>query len=125
MNLKTNKLSDFYIGIIFAFITIQTVNADVTGEDNHHGTGNAENPYIYGHPGDSTFIDQVIEIAAIDIAFDPTLITIKQGETAKIIVKNNGKLLHELVLGTRDEHAMHREQMKTLSPTEMAETYGK
>ena len=40
--------------------------------------------------------------------FTPNRLTVKQGETLKIVVRNEGKMLHEFVLGTKkelDEHA--------------------
>ncbi len=40
--------------------------------------------------------------------FTPDRIEVKQGETVRLLLKNEGKLLHEFVLGTKkelDEHA--------------------
>ena len=40
--------------------------------------------------------------------FTPDVIEVKQGETVRFVVKNAGKQMHELVLGTKkefDEHA--------------------
>ena len=40
--------------------------------------------------------------------FTPDTLTVKQGETVRIVVRNEGKVLHEFVLGTKkelDEHA--------------------
>jgi uncharacterized cupredoxin-like copper-binding protein len=40
--------------------------------------------------------------------FTPDTLTVRLGETVKIVVKNEGKMLHEFVLGTKkelDEHA--------------------
>ncbi|CAN7755407.1 cupredoxin domain-containing protein [Variovorax sp. LjRoot290] len=43
-----------------------------------------------------------------DMHFTPDRIQVKQGETVRISIKNDGKLMHEFVLGTKkelDEHA--------------------
>ena len=43
-----------------------------------------------------------------DMRFTPDRIEVRQGETVKLVVKNGGKMLHELVIGTRqalDAHA--------------------
>ena len=43
-----------------------------------------------------------------DMRFTPGKIEVKQGETIRFTLKNNGKLLHEIVIGTKkdlDEHA--------------------
>ena len=40
--------------------------------------------------------------------FTPDTLSVKQGETVRIVVRNEGKMLHEFVLGTKkelDEHA--------------------
>ena len=43
-----------------------------------------------------------------NMRFTPDKIEVKQGETIKIVLKNEGKMLHEFVIGTKkelDEHA--------------------
>jgi uncharacterized cupredoxin-like copper-binding protein len=40
--------------------------------------------------------------------FNPEKLEVKQGETIKFVIKNGGKVMHEMVLGTKkdlDEHA--------------------
>lgn len=44
--------------------------------------------------------------------YTPSDIQVKQGETVRFIVKNNGKVKHELSLGTEKELLEHLEQMK-------------
>jgi len=50
-----------------------------------------------------------IEISMTDnMRFTPDRIDVKQGETVRLVVKNTGKIMHELMLGTKkdlDEHA--------------------
>ncbi|MDM4768295.1 cupredoxin family protein [Pelomonas sp. SE-A7] len=52
---------------------------------------------------------RTIEISMSDVMrFSPDLIEVKQGETVKFVIRNDGKMLHEFVLGTKkelDEHA--------------------
>jgi uncharacterized cupredoxin-like copper-binding protein len=63
----------------------------------------------WGIAGDADKVTRTIPIVmSDDMKFSPTLITIKQGETIRFQVKNSGKMLHEMVIGTRkelDEHA--------------------
>jgi uncharacterized cupredoxin-like copper-binding protein len=43
-----------------------------------------------------------------NMRFTPDKLSIKQGETVRLVIQNKGKLLHELVIGTQqvlDEHA--------------------
>ncbi len=63
----------------------------------------------WGIGGDAKAIKRTIEIKMGDtMRFTPDKIEVKQGETVKFVLKNNGKVMHELVIGTRkelDEHA--------------------
>ena len=43
-----------------------------------------------------------------DMRFSPDRIEVRQGETLRLVLQNNGKLMHEFVIGTKkdlDEHA--------------------
>src|SRR5205823_13639175 len=44
--------------------------------------------------------------------FNPASVTVKKGETIRFVVKNSGKLKHEMVLGTAKELREHAELMK-------------
>lgn len=44
--------------------------------------------------------------------FEPAALSVKQGETVKLIAKNVGKVKHELVLGTDAELKEHAELMR-------------
>lgn len=63
----------------------------------------------WGVAGDAKAVRRTIEITMSDnMRFSPDRIEVRQGDTVKLLVRNSGKVLHELVLGTRkdlDEHA--------------------
>lgn len=44
--------------------------------------------------------------------YRPERISVKRGETVRFIVRNTGKLRHEMVLGTMEELGIHAEQMR-------------
>ncbi|HWP12491.1 MAG TPA: cupredoxin family protein [Ramlibacter sp.] len=52
---------------------------------------------------------RTIEVRMTDnMRFSPDRIRVRQGETVRFVVRNNGKMLHEMVIGTKealDEHA--------------------
>lgn len=60
-------------------------------------------------------IKEVTRIIAIsmsdDMKFKPEKIDIKLGETIKFDIKNNGKLMHEMVIGTKPVLDKHAEMM--------------
>ena len=63
----------------------------------------------WGIAGDAKTAKRTIEIAMTDdMRFTPSNIEVKQGETVKFVLRNKGKVLHEMVIGdkkTLDEHA--------------------
>jgi uncharacterized cupredoxin-like copper-binding protein len=63
----------------------------------------------WGIAGDAREVKRTIHIAMTDdMRFTPSLVEVRQGETIRFIVRNQGKVLHEMVIGTRqalDEHA--------------------
>ena len=63
----------------------------------------------WGIAGEARHARRTIEIAMTDdMRFTPSNIEVKQGETVKFVVRNKGKVLHEMVIGdkkTLDEHA--------------------
>ena len=63
----------------------------------------------WGIAGDTKAVKRTIALTMTDnMRFTPDKIDVREGDTIKIVLKNNGKLLHELVIGTKkelDEHA--------------------
>lgn len=58
-------------------------------------------------------VDRTITVTMFDtMRYRPANITVEQGETIKFIVKNSGKMKHELVLGSEKELKEHYELMK-------------
>jgi uncharacterized cupredoxin-like copper-binding protein len=55
--------------------------------------------------------ERVIPIAMDDtMRYDPSQIAVKRGETVRFVATNRGKLVHEIVIGTKkalEEHAEH------------------
>jgi len=63
----------------------------------------------WGIAGDAKSAKRTIQIKMLDtMRFTPDSIEVKQGETIRFAIKNEGKMLHEMVIGTKkelDEHA--------------------
>lgn len=55
--------------------------------------------------------------------FSPEHITVVEGETIRFIVKNDGKLMHEFVIGTKEELDAHAALMKKYPNMEHDEPY--
>lgn len=63
----------------------------------------------WGIAGDADQVDRTIEVSMTDqMRFTPDRIEVKLGETIRFVHRNQGRMLHEFVLGTKqdlDEHA--------------------
>ncbi|MGH6625427.1 MAG: cupredoxin domain-containing protein [Burkholderiaceae bacterium] len=63
----------------------------------------------WGIAGDAKAVRRTIEVKMGDnMRFSPDRIEVKQGETIRFIHRNDGKIMHEFVIGTKkelDEHA--------------------
>lgn len=78
----------------------------------------------WGIGGDAKAVTRTIEVTMLDtMRFMPAQITVKQGETVRLKVKNVGKVMHELVIGTKQELDMHAEMMKKHPNMEHDEPY--
>lgn len=67
----------------------------------------------FGQEGDPKKINRTIKVDMADnMRFTPADLTIKRGETVRFVVRNDGKLLHEMVLGTKKALAEHAELMR-------------
>ena len=63
----------------------------------------------WGIAGDAKAVKRTIKLAMSDtMRFTPDKIEVKEGETVRLSLKNTGKIMHEMVIGTKrelDEHA--------------------
>jgi uncharacterized cupredoxin-like copper-binding protein len=62
----------------------------------------------WGIAGDAKAVRRTIEIRmSDDMRFTPDRIAVRQGETVRLVVRNAGRQLHELVIGTKAELDAH------------------
>jgi len=81
--------------------------------------GHAEH---FGAPGDPGSVTRTIDVEMNDeMRFRPDRISVKRGETIRFVVRNNGNLKHEMVLGTIDELKGHAEMMRKSPEMEHAD----
>lgn len=106
------------ISIVLAFWLSTGVTAIAHGHGDKHGDKKAFDRAAveqteFGKAGDLKKAARVIRIAMDDkMRFTPDAITVTQGETIKFIVTNNGKILHEMVIGTPQELQQHATMMR-------------
>lgn len=67
-----------------------------------------------GHPGNPAEVTNVIHVVAIENAFSLKALDVRDGETVRFVVRNDGTEPHELTIGSVAEHAEHRKKMKEM-----------
>ena len=66
-----------------------------------------------GEPGKAAAATRTVEVTMTDaMRFKPSSIAVKKGETIRFLVSNEGKLKHEMVLGTAKELKEHAALMQ-------------
>ena len=78
----------------------------------------------WGIAGDARAVRRTIDIAMSDtMRFTPDRITVRLGETVRFRIRNQGQLLHEMVIGTAAELAEHAALMAKFPNMEHDEPY--
>lgn len=79
-------------------------------------------PTDFGQEGNPRKVTRSIQVDMADnMRFSPADISVRRGETVKFVVRNGGKLLHEMVLGTKEAIKAHAELMKKFPEMEHAD----
>lgn len=66
-----------------------------------------------GRAGERSQVSRTVTIGMADaMRFAPAELVVERGQTVRIIARNDGEVLHEIVLGTRAEIEQHRAAMR-------------
>jgi uncharacterized cupredoxin-like copper-binding protein len=78
----------------------------------------------FGQTGDPKRVTRTIRVTGDDsMRFSPSRITVRQGETIRLVFTNTGALKHESVLGTLADLKQHAELMKKFPQMEHDEPF--
>lgn len=84
---------------------------------------NAEE-HAFGRAGDPKKVSRTIQVGMDDtMHFTPGDLVVKRGETIRFVVRNDGKVMHEMVIGTLKELREHAELMRKFPGMEHDEPY--
>ena len=98
---------------VLALMTIALSSSAFAGGNHAGGHGHDDEETAIGKPGVAARVNRSITIEMNDsMRYAPADVQVKQGETIRFVVKNVGKVKHELSLGTQQELLEHLEQMK-------------
>lgn len=96
-------------GIATAFITLP---AHAHGEKQHGAAPVVFEQTAWGMAGKRADARRTITVDMTDaMRFTPDTITVQEGETVRFVVRNRGRMLHEMVIGTPEELARHAAMM--------------
>lgn len=109
------------------FLTVPLLafaHGDTTHAPNRKDAPVSTEQYDWGRAGDPRLARRTVRIEMADtMRFSPTLLRVREGDTVRIVAHNRGKVMHELVLGTKAELASHAELMRKHPGMEHDETY--
>lgn len=78
----------------------------------------------FGQPGDPKAVTRTLNVEMNDaMRFTPARLEVRQDETVRFIVKNTGRTMHEMVLGTMAGLKAHHDLMKKHPGMEHDEPY--
>lgn len=78
----------------------------------------------WGIAGDSAKVNRTVTVDMSDaLRFSPDSVAVEEGDTVRFAVRNAGRMLHEIVIGTPDELAKHAAMMARFPNMEHDEAY--
>ena len=116
-----------YLNRLFAMTLIAVAGLAVAHDDEDHAkkpgaTAHEGHASALGKPGDRKKVSRTVEITMNDtMRFTPASVAVKRNETVRFVLKNEGKLKHEMVLGTIEELKEHAALMVKFPQMEHAD----
>ena len=112
MTISKNRLRMILAGVVLSSLT----GLSMAHEDMPKAAHNAHTPVkeqkAWGIGGDAKAATRTVTLKMDDsMRFTPSKLSIKQSETVRFVIQNKGKLLHEMVIGTREELDAHAAMM--------------
>ena len=114
---------------ILKLIAIVSITTGATAVFAHNNSAYSSAPVekvqtAWGIAGDAKAVNRTITVTMTDqMRFIPAELQIRAGDTVKLVVRNAGKGLHELVIGTKAELDAHAALMVKFPDMEHSEPY--
>ena len=107
-------------------VLIASSGTAMAHDGDHHKPGSAakhqDHASALGKPGDAKKVGRTVNITMSDsMRFSPASVSVKRGETIRFVLKNEGQLKHEMVLGTIEELKEHAALMVKFPQMEHAD----
>ena len=109
-----------------AALAVSSTLASAHGDEEHAAPREYDaskvEPTDFGQEGNPKQVTKTIKVDMSDnMRFTPADVSVKRGDTVKFVVHNDGKVLHEMVLGTKQAIKEHAALMKKFPEMEHAD----
>lgn len=125
-----NRKKLFRVGVTLSALLMSAAAASAHvnkgGEQDHAAKSAAvkKEQKDWGIAGDGKAAQRTVQFTMSDaMRFTPDVLTVKQGETVRLVIKNEGTQLHEFVLGTKKDLEEHAALMVKFPNMEHSEPY--
>ncbi len=101
--------------IVSLTLVLAASSAGAHGTDSHESRSPNLDPVTtpFGKTGDPKKVTRTVQVDMADtMRFSPAALTVRQGDTIRFVVRNQGKVLHEMVIGTDEELKSHADMMR-------------
>jgi len=109
------------VSLVYLGATFADGDATHTRKETRHL---AVEEHAFGREGDPKKVTRTVRVGMSDtMRFTPSELTVERGQTVKFVVRNNGKVMHEMVIGTMAELKEHAAMMQKHPGMEHDEPY--
>lgn len=121
-----NTLKTLLASALIGIAAVASPNGWAHGDEAHAKTSAPvkKEQQAWGIAGDAKAVTRTVTISMSDaMRFTPDKLDVKQGETVKFVLRNGGKVLHEMVIGTKKDLEEHAALMVKFPNMEHEEPY--
>lgn len=122
---STQNRRQFHLSLMALPWALGAPLAMAHGENHHKAAGPVvKEQKPWGIAAEPKQAQRTVEILMTDdMKLSPNHLSVREGETLRLRAVNKGKVMHEIVIGTKDELAAHAEMMKKFPNMEHEEPY--
>lgn len=121
--MNTLKSLSLAVALVASAITLPAWAHSDKPHDNKPAAAVVKEQKEWGIAGDAKAVTRTVAISMKEMRFNPEKIEVKQGDTIRFVIKNEGNLLHELVIGTQKDLDAHAALMVKFPTMEHDEPY--
>lgn len=122
MNFDYKSAATLLLTVATAFISVAHAHGEKTDATGHAPV--VKEQKLWGIAGETSAVSRTVRLRmSDDMRFAPHRIEVREGETIRFVLKNDGKLMHEFVIGTKQELDQHAALMVKFPDMEHDEPY--